>query len=225
MITIVMAYYNNPTMLKRHLEEWEKYPKNFRAIIVDDGSKEPALPILQDNCPIPTQLYRVKIDKPWNQNCARNLAMTHATGWCLITDMDHLLTVEEANKINLKDYNKNKAYKPLRKEVDGSNYKRHPNTYLMTSDLYWSVGGYDEAFCGYYGTDATFRRQLGERILDTDNFSVVRYGRETIHDASTRNLGRKGSKYHVSSNPDLLLRRKYGGKAVKSLDFPWEKQL
>ena len=59
MITIVMAYYNNPTMLEKHLREWEKYPKGFQAIIVDDGSEEPALPILQD-CPIPVQLYKIR---------------------------------------------------------------------------------------------------------------------------------------------------------------------
>jgi glycosyltransferase involved in cell wall biosynthesis len=225
MITIVMAYYDNPTMLERHLREWEKYPKGFRAIIVDDGSKDAALPILKDSCPIPAQLYRVLIDKPWNQNGARNLAMTHATGWCLMTDMDHLLTVEEAKKICLEDYNENCAYKPLRRKADGEPYKRHPNSYLLTKDLYWDAGGYDEEFCGYYGTDATFRRQLGSRIVETDNFALTLYGREVIPDASTRTLGRKGSKYHVSNNKELVVKRKHGGRPIPPLNFPWVRQL
>jgi hypothetical protein len=222
MITIVMAYYNNPTMLKRHLEEWEKYQGGFQAIIVDDDSEEPALPILKD-CPIPVQLYRVLIDKPWNQNCARNLGMTHAEGWCLMTDMDHLLTVEESSKIHLG--NPMRAYKPRRVLPDGSEYKRHPNTYLLTKDLYWSCGGYDEAFCGYYGTDSTFRNQLGKRIVNTDSFALTLYGRDVIHDASTRTLGRKGSEYYVGSNPHMKRRRKYGGTKVRQLNFPWERQL
>lgn len=220
MITIVMAYYNNPTMLKRHLQEWANYPEGFQAIIVDDGSKERAAPILKD-CPIPVQLYRVLIDKPWNQNGARNLGMTHADGWCLMTDMDHLLTVEEAHKINLSDYSADNAYKPLRQKANGEPYKRHPNSYLLTQDLYWSVGGYDEEFCGWYGTDATFRRQLGNRIIETDNFALTLYSREVIHDASTRTLGRKDSKYHVSNNRKLARKRKYGGEPMQPLQFPW----
>jgi len=224
MITIVMAYYNNPTMLERHLEEWEKYPDGFQAVIVDDGSEEPALPILK-NCPIPVQLYRVLIDKPWNQNGARNLGMTYAEGWCLLTDMDHLLTNEEARKIKIEDYHSNLAYKPLRVLPDGSEYKRHPNTYLMTKDLYWSCGGYDEDFCGWYGTDATFRRQLGKALTETDNFALTLYGREVIHDANTRTLGRKGSEYHVSNNNVLTGKKKYGGEPVKPLQFPWTRQI
>jgi hypothetical protein len=225
MITIVMAYYNNPTMLEKHLEEWAKYPKGFQAIIVDDGSRQPALPVLKGKQPIPIQLYRVLKDKPWNQNGARNLAMAHAEGWCLLTDMDHLLTADEARKIKIEDYHKDRAYKPLRVKPDGSEYKRHPNTYLMHRDLYWACGGYDEDFCGYYGTDATFRRQLGSNITETDSFALTLYGREVIHDASTRTLGRKKSKYHVSNNPRLVSKRKYGGEPIPPLNFEWERQL
>ena len=224
MITIVMAYYNNPTMLERHLEEWEKYPDGFQAVIVDDGSEEPALPILK-NCPIPVQLYRVLIDKPWNQNGARNLAMTHAEGWCLMTDVDHLLTSEEARKIKIEEYHSSLAYKPRRVKPDGSEYKRHPNTYLLTKDLYWSCGGYDEDFCGHYGTDATFRRHLGKSITNTDQFALTLYGRDVIHDASTRTLGRKGTEYHVSNSPRLRDKRKNGGEPIPPLQFPWERQL
>jgi hypothetical protein len=224
MITIVMAYYNNPTMLERHVEEWAKYEEGFRAIIVDDGSQKPALPILQD-CPIPVELYRILIDKPWNQNGARNLAMTHAEGWCLMTDMDHLLTVDEAKKINLAKYSTRRAYRPLRQKPNGEPYKRHPNSYLLTRTLYWKAGGYDEDFCGWYGTDSTFRRQLGNNIIDTNGFALTLYGREVIADASTTTLGRKDSSYHVRNNPLLREKRKQGGKAIPPLNFPWERQL
>jgi hypothetical protein len=46
-----------------------------------------------------------------------------------------------------------------------------------------------------------------------------------IHDASTRTLGRKKSKYHVSNNPRLVHKRKYGGEPIPPLNFEWERQL
>lgn len=81
MITIVMAYYENGGMLDRHIEEWKNYPDalkdQIKAVIVDDGSsKDSALPHVQD-VGFPIELYRINVDIPWNQNGARNLAMTH----------------------------------------------------------------------------------------------------------------------------------------------------
>jgi hypothetical protein len=225
MITIVMAYYNNPTMLKRHIEEWKEYPKGFRAIIVDDGSEEAALPILKENCPIPLQLYRITVDKPWNQNCARNLAMTHSRGWCLMTDMDHLLTIEEANKINLEDYQEQYAYKPLRRRANGDPYdKRHPNSFLLTHDLFWEVGGYNENTCGWYGTDSMFRKKLKNRTLETSLFALNLY-EGVIEDAITRTYGRKDSHYHLANNKRLIKDIKQNNLPTTSLNFPWIRQL
>lgn len=229
-----MAYYENGTMLDRHMVEWAGYSTECKAklniILVDDGSpKDPALSHIKD-VGISIQLYRIKKDIPWNQNGARNLAMTHADkGWCLLTDMDHLLPSNQLKKIFKVDWNLNQAYRPLRVKVDGSEYKRHPNTYLMTRKSYWGVGGYDESFAGYYGTDSTFRRRLNRtvKLIDTDHFHFVLYGREDIPDASTNpdRYGRKGTKFYVSHNKKLNLRKKLTPKPIAPLNFEWERIL
>lgn len=230
-ITIVMAYYENGQMLQRHLKEWKSYPFAFKSllkvIIVDDGSTfDPAWDNMTIDPGFPVRLFRIKQDIPWNQNGARNLGMHHAEGWCLLTDMDHLLpTTCVGSMVNMKlkrDY----AYRPLRTKVDGSDYKRHPNTYLIHQGMYADLGGYDESYAGYYGTDSTFRRRLCDttKLIDTDAFHVVLYGREDIPDASTDpdQYGRKDTEYHVSRNPELAARKKLCPAPIKPLNFDWE---
>src|SRR3546814_6967601 len=36
--------------------------------------------------------------------------------------------------------------------------KPHPNSFVMTRDMYWRLGGYDEWFTGIYGTDSIDRK-------------------------------------------------------------------
>ena len=154
--------------------------------------------------------------------------MTHVNeGWVLLTDMDHLLPSHQVKNIIESKWDKNFVYKPLRKKVDGSPYKRHPNTYLITRDMYWTAGGYDETYSGYYGTDSTFRRQINRKaqLLETDLFHVVLYGRSDIPDASTNpeRYGRKGTKYHLVKNKTLRKRRKELPSSIKPLNLEWEK--
>ncbi len=227
MITLVMAYYENGGMLDEHFKAWKEYKNksNYKIILVDDGSpKDPAEGHIKD-VGIPVELYRIKKDIPWNQNGARNLGMTHADGTCLITDMDHLLDSKNAENIIKYQWYKNKAYRPLRYKEGYGPYKRHPNTYVIHTDLYWKMGGYDESFCGWYGSDSTFRNQLGDKIIDMDLFTMRLYGREIIPDASTTNYGRKKSKYQVGNNPELRRRKKENPPPIKPLNFDWERVL
>lgn len=220
---LVMAYYDNPHMLAIHKREWARYENAIELILVDDGSRKPAY--LAD-CPIPYQHYRVLEDRPWHQNGARNLAMWHAEGWCLVTDMDHLLDAESLSRLAAMRPERGRAYRPLRLWPDGTDrQKRHPNTYLVHVDDYWTAGGYDERWCGYYGTDATFRRALraaGVRIVDTDTFHVKLY-EGIVDDAITRGLGRKNTKYHSARHPRVRAAMKKGERPTKWLDFPWER--
>lgn len=232
-ITLVMPYYENHNMLKLHLSHWKKYSNelksSFKIVIVDDGSQiKPAYDLLKiHNSGMDIDLYRVKHDIPWNHHGARNLGMYYSEGLCLITDMDHLLTKENANNILRNKWDKKLVYKPLRKKPDGSDYKRHPNTYIIDSSIYWKIGGYDETFTGYWGTDSTFRNALSKvsKIVDTDIFYMILYGRSEIFDASTNpnTYGRKGTKFHVSSNPELNKRKKQHHSPIKPLNFEWEK--
>lgn len=226
MITIVMAYYENGGMLDLHLAEWIQYADKdqWRIVLVDDCSKQdPALPHIRD-VGFPVELYRITTDRPWNQNGARNLGMTHVNGWTLLTDMDHLLTLPMARRLQAFDLNPLSYYRPARvRYADNRPYKRHPNTYLLHSDDYWRAGGYDERYCGYYGTDSTFRRSLEKKLgppVDLD-IPLTLFGREVQSDASTRDLGRKGSEYHLRSLP-------HKGRElepVPQLNFEWERLL
>lgn len=227
--TLVMAYYENGKMLERHFEEWQTYPKkDFKIILVDDGSQnDPAINHIE-KIPFPLELYRIKKDIPWNQNGARNLGMTHAEGWCLITDMDHLLSKDQFEKLYKLELSTTTHYVPGRKKLNEEWYKRHPNSYILHKDLYWKAGGYDESFSGYYGTDSTFRRQLAkvsERVELQKIFYLTLFGRKDIKDASTRNYGRKGSEYQVGRNPELAARKRTNPPPIPPLNFPWERQL
>ena len=234
-MTIVMAYYENAGMLNRHLLEWVQYPikfkKNLNVIIVDDGSQNnPASQLMQQMTEVgfSIRLFRIKKDIPWNQNGARNLAMTYADGWCLLTDMDHLLSIDQLPSLFNMRLKKVKHYMPLRrKAITLEQYKRHPNTYDLHRDAYWDIGGFDESYAGYYGTDSTFRKRLRQNseLVETSAFVMTLFGRDVIADASTTVYGRKGTKYHVSKNQELNDRKRLAPVPIRPLNFDWEQLL
>ncbi len=80
-------------------------------------------------------------------------------------------------------------------------YKEHPNSWLMTRGMFDQMGGYDERFSGYYGSDSDFRErckmipenaatQPAAAVVRLD-YPLVRYPREVIPDASTTTYERK----------------------------------
>ncbi len=233
-ITLVMAYYENGKMLDRHIQEWKTYDSAFKkmlkVVLVDDGSpKDPAIGHIK-GVGFPIELYRIKEDVAWGQDRARNLAMKHTKGFCLLTDMDHLLPKQCVRALVGPFWNHAKAYRPMRQQVrDGKWYKRHPNTYLLHHKIYWQAGGYDEFFLGYYGSDSVFRRALKSKakIIDTGVFHLVLFGRDDIKDASTDpdTYGRKGTKYAVCKNPELIKRRKKRHPSIVRNNYEWERLL
>jgi hypothetical protein len=229
MITLVYAYFENGGMLDVHLQEWAQYQdkQNWQAIIVDDCSKrDPAQPHLFD-VGFPIALYRISTDIPWNQNGARNLAMKHAEGLCLLTDMDHLLTAENAAQVQALDIDKTRHYRFARELSNGKAYKPHPNSWLLDRELYWHAGGYDETFAGWYGTDSMFREDLQHAsgpaiMLDVP---LRLYGRDVQPDASTVDYGRKNTKYHLRGNLHMKRIMKDRNRRRKSLNFEWARIL
>lgn len=109
--TIIFPYYRNVAMLKRQVQEWKQYPPGVKVICVDDGSPEPAFPIIMretypwgplGGCKTTDllerlQLYRIEIDRPWNRSGARNLGSHVATtDWIIHVDIDHVLPADAA---------------------------------------------------------------------------------------------------------------------------------
>lgn len=197
-VTLVMAYYDNPKMLAIQCADLAALPSKYRAnielILVDDGS--PRWPAkLASEIGVNVQHYRVTVDVRWNQHAARNIGVHHASHpWLLLTDIDHRIPLATWQKILCSSLNKNQAYWFERVSApDLAPYKTHPNSWLMMHELFDKIGGYDERFAGYYGTDADFRHRVLDKcrriiVLKTP---LIRVPREVIADASTTTYERK----------------------------------
>jgi hypothetical protein len=214
-------------MLRHQLGEWAAYDETLREnlnfIIVDDCSPDkPAshvvLEALKDTSDlmlrIDIEVYKVDIDRPWGQDAARNIAMHHCmTEWALMTDMDHVLPASQAQRMLTFVENKARAgtyYLPKRVKADGTQYHSHPNTFLFRKDDFWQMGGYDEDFVGYYGSDGNFRkcaRGAGFSEQHVEDFGLILYGSDVIPDAHTRGLTRKDGPLWAAKNPFLNKKR------------------
>lgn len=197
--TLVMAYYENYTMLSEQFANIAAFPDDYReklhVVIVDDGSpNNPAKPFDFPVCGVSLQIYRMRKDVRWNQDACRNIGVSHAeTEWVLLTDMDHVVPLQTWKMVLFRRHDPAKVYQFAR--VTGPEmtpYKMHPNTWLMTKKMFDKVGGYDERFAGFYGTDGDFSERV-RTIARVEMFKepVVRIPRTHIPDASTTTYLRK----------------------------------
>lgn len=205
-ISLIMPYYNNPGMLAIHYDYLSKIPGEIKSqidvVIVDDGSfVKPAIDVERPEGLPSLTIFQVLVDKPWHQHAARNIGAYHAEGpWILLTDMDHLVPVQTWTDL-LARQNRGKIYTFTRVDAPDMTPKlhpktglphSHPNSFCLTKELYWDVGGYDEDFCGVYGTDGLFRSRLFSKAKEVKlNSPLVRYSREVQDDAATNTLPRK----------------------------------
>lgn len=213
-IALIMPYYDNPDMLSLHYETWASYSdrvrKNIEIVIVDDGT--PTIAAAQVKKPdfLPSlKIFRVSVDLPWYQHAARNIGAHEARAkWLLLTDMDLLCPndtmeamLDKVEEHERRDGKLNTVFTFSRYEADTGKIKLHPatgkphphpNTFMMLKSFYWQVGGYDEDYCGIYGTDGLFRKRLWS-VADHQHLpeKLYRYSREFLADASTRTLPRK----------------------------------
>lgn len=233
--------------------EWSREQKaRVEVVLVDDGSPvgETAAELLAE-CGLidlpPLSLYRVLEDRPWHQHGARNLGAHAATGrWLLMTDMDHVApasTLAEVLRLlpdlgddDVLTFGRVDAPPTLTwradhwtefartRRADGS-LKPHVNSFAVSRDRYWRLGGYDEELAGY-GTDSQFRKHLfggGSTTHHLDHAPLIRVDRSVIADASTTTYSR-GDRCNVKA---VLARKAAEGRAGRTttLDFPWERVL
>lgn len=236
-VTLVMPYYENPSMLARQQDEWSRLPADIRAnlhvVVVDDGSPEhPAQPVWRDCGLASAQLYRCLVDVRWNWIFCRNLAVAQAsTEWVLMTDIDHVIPAETWRRVMEGPLEPRRAYKFSR--VDAPDMtptldkrgqpKPHPNTWLMTRQMFDAVGGYDERLSGLYGTDGEFRDRVSMRAeIVVLPEHVIRYSREVVPDASTTRYQRKAPSDRLNV-ARIVAQRNAARQATKRLTFPWER--
>jgi len=206
-VTIVLPYYENLDFLRHQLRHWSEFPlsvrPHFSAIIVDDGSpRQPAELVLRDeSAPFPVRLFRIDVDVRWNWLAARNVGAHHAPeGWMVCTDMDHVIPHGTAEALVYGIHDPDGIYIFERREHTGCAIHPHPNSWFYTRRTYWRIGGYDERFSGYYGTDGIYRRRCAltapVRIMDValerhefvGDSSTVDYLRKQPEDAKARQI-------------------------------------
>jgi hypothetical protein len=222
-LTIIYPYYCNPEFLRQQVARWSTFHPLLRqhlsAIVVDDGSPEPAEDVLRGlDQPFPIRLFRIGVDVRWNWLAARNIGFHHAPeGWCLVTDMDHVIPETTATSVVYGQHDPGVIYGFSRIESTGEPVAAHPNSWLLTRQMFWRVGGYDETLSGHYGTDGDWRRRCHETApmhILTDR--LVRH--EYQGDSSTRAYQRKQPQDRRVS--ELIAAR---GKrwTPKTLSFPY----
>lgn len=243
-LTLIMPYFDNPGMLALQYREWaENWPvearQRIKAVLVDDGSENvPAAAVARPAGLPELEIHRVTENRPWHQHAARNLgAHVAPDGWLLLTDMDHVLTARNATALlkRLPKMDEQAIYTLHRIEADtgettlgrDNQPKPHPNSFVLTRELYWRIGGYDEEYRGY-GTDGKFK-QRAFAIARKDHLKKValtRYWRELVPDASTTSLGRKVPEFRCDTKA-IDARKAAEGREdhVLVLDFPWERVL
>lgn len=238
-----MPFYRNSGMLAHHYDLWaswaDKRKRRLAVVLVDDGSPEPAVDVPRPEGLPALRIYRVIEDRPWHQHAARNLGADVAgEGWLLLTDMDHVLT-EDAAAMLFKAMDKGRLDEAriyMMDRVDADTglptinalglRKPHPNSFVVTRDLFWRIGGYDEDYCGIYGTDGLFKDRAF-RIGRKGHLAIplTRYWRELMPDAST-NAARKEGREPGAKEKVLAAKRARGEAAlVKVLQFEWERVL
>lgn len=202
-LSVCMAYYDNLTMLHRHLDALERLPIELRSriefVVCDDGSPRwPAFPHIPCNANL--KIYRIGVDIRWNQDAARNVCVKHsAAPWLLLTDIDHFIPKRTLEACASRKFDPQCVYRFTRETTadrsmkSSTPYKPHPNSWLMTREMFEAIGGYDERFAGYYGTDADFRDRVRKnaRSIVMLKETILRVPREVIPDASTTTYQRK----------------------------------
>lgn len=230
-LVIALTYYNAPMMLQEQVKYWKTYPsESVKIILIDDGSMtHPAdHAIYKEVFKIPVELYRIKKDIPQNiwgaRNLAFHIALVERTEWVLCLDIDHILPsagvdyfLKERKVLSRSNY-----YVPSRKRVTEEGLTplgNHSDSYLLSPELFWSTGGYDEDLTGYYfhGAGFRFRRSLDRVAKRTDLKEMTTHFHPSsiISDASP-----------LENEPKIL----YSGiidykKKPSILNFEWERIL
>lgn len=219
-LTYMTLYYNQPEMLRYQVDRWlyfKDLPINW--IIIDDGSPEP-LPLsivapLGDR----VSVYQILEDIPWNMPGARNLGFYVATTqWVLSTDIDHTFDLDGLRKMVYHNLNVEMIYQFARKRHDGKPELPHICTILITRDLFWKLGGYDEDFSGHYGhDDMNFRSRWENRQMVVLDVGCVCHSENPLIPDSVVNLNRDEA-YNKA-----LFRLKKSSVPTSYMRFKWRK--
>jgi hypothetical protein len=232
-ITFILPYYRNPNMLQKQFEFWNQYSEETRRhlqiIVVDDGSplgsraqevisaQGLAVDVLD------FRLYRILTDLRWNCLQGRNLGASEATTpWLLLTDMDHVVLPEVMESLMREDHDVRVWYMFSRgRWPEMTPRNPHPNSFLMSKEFFWRVGGEDETYAGHYGTDRMWKercRRVGEMVLLPHKLASG--FRKYVPDASTTTLERRENQ-DKGDLEEITAYKQRHGVGVQTLRLPW----
>lgn len=246
--TLIFPYYRNPLMLQFHLEMvWGMYPAGIKVIVVDDGSPDPARPVIersldQGYCEaLDLRLYRITVDLPWNREGARNLgAHVAETEWIVQLDIDHTLAPTSAAALLAFKPNPDRWYRLTRfrvgeadetrlkdklpREARYGRVKPHIDSYLMRRAAYLDLGGYDEDFVGCLGGGTNFLKRADRAMpvdMLPDDISLCVHTRHSVPDASDLHLSRD-----TSRGKEIGRQKEQAGlpRPTNPLRFPWVRE-
>jgi len=163
----------------------------------------------------------------------RNIGAKHAkSDWLLLTDMGHMLSAQSMVLL-LRVLSKGRlrrdfVYLFTRVDApDNKEYKPHNDSFLMTKELYWKIGGYDEELAGNYGTSGRYRKRAYDTAAGHQRLEIplTRFPREVIPDASTTAFVRKGKGRDPYAIRNIEKKKEAEGRAgqVCVLSFPYER--
>jgi hypothetical protein len=219
-VTIIVPFYQNHAFFAKQIGWWQTFHaelrKHLKAIIVDDGSPEPAE--IPDVRPFSMRLFRIEVDVRWNWLAARNIGFHHADeGWCLVTDMDHIVPASTASALVYGKHDPSVIYGFSRIESTGEVIAPHPNSWFMTKAMFWKVGGYDETMSGFYGSDGDWRRRIAATApMQILSDRLIR--QEHDGDSSTTRYLRKQA---IDSNIKRIVAARGKNWRPKTLSFPY----
>lgn len=206
-VSLIMPYHSAARMLQVHANTLVDLPKflydEIDVRVCDDASPTPIDEMCFAFVPCVGGFYR--IEPPhirWSHRCATNIAASHATGeWFLITDMDHVVSVDAWRRVLALwangDLDPATVYTFKRENRDGSPYKSHPDSWLMHRTMWKRIGGYDTRYRGHYGQNMPFKLRVNfhARTQVELPIALTRYTREDIGDASMPvDFGRKSER-------------------------------
>lgn len=214
-VTIIFPCYSQPSMLALQLAEWERYPEAVQVILVDDGSPQPAEPVVRKHASEALlshlRLYRIMVDVQWNREEARNIGAKEAnTDWIIQVDLDHLLLAAYIPALLAHEPDPQHWYRFPRYRrgmADGTRQKDalprqetfgmihpHVDSFLVRREVYWAAGGYDEIFAGVLGGGGEFlarlERTAGPPMLLSPDVCLHVVTRSVAEDASITGLSR-----------------------------------
>jgi hypothetical protein len=202
-ISIVFAYYDNPSMLEFQWNRIAEYSSAVRArvevLVVDDASPiTAALSVVRPESLPDHRVYRIAKDIPWNQDAARNIGAHEASArWLLLTDIDHVVPEETLLGLLNLDKDPTVFYTLGRTKFFTDDVREpHPNSYVVTRDMYWAIGGHDEDYAGIYGKDYLFRKRALKKTREVHlpDLRLARVGTSNIPDAGTMTITRRNTR-------------------------------